>query len=365
MRGATGLAGSSIPGNRLALGDWATGRTVAACQRNRDPKSKDSGHPAVNYMKYVYLDQMHWIALARAAKGRSDGSVFVEVLDAAQGAVTNGRAVFPVSFAHLLETARAPRPEQRADLAALMTSLSMGVVLRWSRPVVEFQLRNAVRRLFGDPLLQDAPSPFGRGVEDVFCVDLSALLNLPPDRAARLRKSLDTPDAWISLLSYEDEASRRAGINSTDRIAKEAVDEHERRRATWAGENGDFTRRAYAVLLTRMFWLELQRYLNEIGRTVDEWGNSGPESLMGFWESIPSLHVEMELSTQMHRQTSKAWTTRDDRDIGFLSLAIPTCSVVVTEKFWVELSHRRKLHDRYGTVLLSDLRDLRRHIQAM
>jgi hypothetical protein len=149
-----------------------------------------------------------------------------------------------------------------------------------------------------------------------------------------------------------------------DRIAKEAVDEYERRRASWEGENGDFTRRAYAVLLTSIFWVELQRYLHEIGRTVDEWGNAGPERLMGFWESIPSLHVEMELHTQMHRQKSKAWTTHDDRDIAFLALAIPACGVVVTEKFWVDLSRRRKLHDRYGTVLLSDLRDLRSHIPA-
>lgn len=86
---------------------------------------------------------------------------------------------------------------------------------------------------------------------------------------------------------------------------------------------------------------------------------------MEFWKSIPSLHVEIELHTQMHLQKSKAWTTRDDRDIGFLALAIPACSVVVTEKFWVDLSHRRKLHDRYDTVLLSDLRDLGRHLQPM
>ena len=316
-------------------------------------------------MKHVYLDQMHWIALAKAAKGRPDGSDFVEALNAARDAVANRRVVFPLSFAHLFETARAPTPEQRAELAELVTSLSMGVVLRWSRPLVEFQLRNAVRRLFPQPLLQPEPSPFGRGVEDVFSFDLSALLNFPAERAAQLRRSLDTPDAWISLLSCEDEASRKAGITSTDRIAKEAVDEYERRRTTWEGENGDFTRRAYAVRLTRIFWVELQRYLHEIGRTVDEWGNAGPERLMLFWESIPSLHVEIELHTQMHRQKPKAWTTHDDRDIAFLALAIPACSVVVTEKFWVDLSHRRKLHDRYGTVLLSDLRDLRRHIQAM
>ncbi len=313
-------------------------------------------------MKYIYLDQMHWIALAKARRRRSRPSDCTTVLDAAREAVANERAVFPLSFAHLIETARAPRPDQRTDLATLMTALSVGVVLRWSRPLVEFQLRNAVRRLFDHPVLQGEPSPFGRGIEDVFCVDLLARTDIPAERAARFRRGLDTPAAWISLLSYEDEASRKAGIDSTDRTAKEAIETYERRRAAWSGES---TRRAYAAALTRTFWVELQRSLQEIGHTVEEWGNVGPSRLMEFWESIPSLHVEMELHTQMHRQKSKAWTTHDDRDIEFLALAIPSCDVVVTEKFWVDLSHRRKLHDRYGTVLLNDLTDLTRHLQAM
>lgn len=316
-------------------------------------------------MKYVYLDQMHWVALAKAAAKRPDGAHFIEVLEAAREAVANRRAAFPPSFAHLLETARAPKREQRAELAVLMTSLSMGVVLRWSRPLVEFQLRNAVRRLFAQPVIQPEPSPFGHGLEDVFSLDIPQRLSLPPERATRLRRTLDTPEAWISLLSHKNETSRRASITSVERIAMEAVDEYERRRTTWADEGGDWTRRAYAVLLTKVFEEELQRSLHEIKRTLDDLRNAGPERLMELWESIPSLHVEMELHTEMHCQKSKPWTTHDDRDIACLSLAIPACDVVVTEKFWVDLSRRRKLDDRYITVLLSNLGDLPRHIQAM
>ena len=145
----------------------------------------------------------------------------------------------------------------------------------------------------------------------------------------------------------------------------EGVQEYERRRSTWAGEDVDFTRRAYAVLLTKVLWVELQRSLQEIGRTVSDWGNAGTERLMQFWESIPAFHVEMELSMQMHRQKSKPWTIRDDRDIGFLSLAIPSCDAVITEAFWVDLARRRGLNERYETVLLSDLTDLTSFIQEV
>lgn len=315
-------------------------------------------------MKYVYLDQMHWVALLKAEKGRSDGADFIEVLGAVKDAVATRRAVFPLSHAHMMETARVPRPQQRVELAGLMTRLSMGVVLRRSRPTVEFQLRNAVRRMFGQPLLEPEPSPFGRGVEDASCFDVWNLPDMTPERAARLRSLLDAPNAWIDLLSYKNEASRKAAITSVDRIGREAVDEYTHRRKIWAGADAKLTRRAYGVLLTKTFWVKLQLFLREVGHTVDEWGNAGPQRLMEFWESIPALHVEMELATQMDRQRSKPWTTHDDRDIAFLSLAIPACDVVVTEAYWVDLARRRKLDLRYGTVLLSDLRDLPRHIQS-
>jgi hypothetical protein len=309
-------------------------------------------------MKYIYLDQMHWISLAKAAKGRSDGSDFLPALNAAKDAVANQRAVFPLSFSHLLETARAPQLEQRETLATLMTRLSAGNVLRWSRPLVEFQLKNAVRMMFGEYVFEPEPSPFGRGVEDVFSTDIVSRLNLSNERADRLRLSLDTPDAWISLLSHSDEESRRAAIKSTDGIAIDAVKDYESRRVLWAGENADFARRAYAAILTKLFWLALQKSLHEIGRTVDDWGKSGPERLVEFWKSIPALDIELELHSQMHLQASKAWSSHDDRDIAFLALAIPACDVVVTEKFWVNLSERRKLQQRYDTTILSDLRKL-------
>jgi hypothetical protein len=315
-------------------------------------------------MKYVYLDQNHWISLAKAAKGRPDGANFVKALDVAKSAVADGRAVFPLSSVHFMETARA-NPRQRNELAALMTCLSSGVVLRWwSHPLVEIQIRNAVRRMFGEPLLQNEPSPFGRGIEDAFGMELCRLLDMPPERAERLRSGLETPEGLIALLTHKDEAGRKAYIACSDRMGKEAVAEYERRRTLCAGEDQDQSRGAYAAIHTTTFSMELQRSLPEIGRTVDDWGNAGPSRLMEFWESIPSLHVEMELNTQMHRQKSKAWTTHDDRDIGFLSLAIPACDVVVTEKFWVDLAHRRKLDAHYDTVLLSDLSDLPKYLAA-
>jgi hypothetical protein len=309
-------------------------------------------------MKYIYLDQLHWIHLAQAATGQTHGQPYSEALDAARCAVRDGRALVPLSCVHVVETAKPAKLRQRADLAHLMTELSRGTVLRRCRSLVRFQIGNAVRRMFGQAAVGPEPCPFGRGVEEAFGLDLAPLLGIPAHRAQALRQVLDSPAAWFDLLSCGHESERLAGINAVRRIGEQAVSEYERRRHALLGMRKDMPDRVYAALLTCTFQQELQECLAEIRRTLPEWARAGPDRLVEFWRDIPTLHVEMELHVEMQRQLSKAWTPNDDMDITCLSLAIPSCDVVATEAFWVDLAKRHSLHSRYNTVLIADLSQL-------
>lgn len=83
----------------------------------------------------VYLDLSHWIGLAKAATGHPDETRHAPALAACRGARAAGRAVFPLSAAHYMETARIKDPAQRRDLAEVMEELS-GFATLMSRPVV-------------------------------------------------------------------------------------------------------------------------------------------------------------------------------------------------------------------------------------
>jgi hypothetical protein len=122
-----------------------------------------------------------------------------------------------------------------------------------------------------------------------------------------------------------------------------------------ADEDLDTVRRAYAAKLTMELLEPLSQKLRATGRSLQEWGELGAEKLMDFWKSIPCLHVELELHTQRDREKSKKWEANDTLDIGSLSLAIPACDVVVTERFWVSLITRRGLDKAYNATVLSDL----------
>lgn len=308
-----------------------------------------------NSMLYIYLDQNKWIDLTKAIGGKPDGARYVPVLHAARQAVRDGKALFPLSSFHIMETAKSPRAEQRKLLAEIMTEFSQGIVLRAASQLVPQYLGRAVQQCFDEQVTEPAPTPFSRGVEDAFNFDVCQVLGISKDRGELLRSFLDTPEAWRDLLSYNQEAERKAGITSVRTVGVQAADKNEDARAQMTRENLDTIRRTYAATLTMNLRGPLLQSLLAAGKSPQQWGALGFEKLMDFWMSIPCLHVELELHTQKHRQNSKKWEANDTLDIGALSLAVPACDIIVTERFWVSLISRRGLDRAYNAKVLSDL----------
>jgi len=77
----------------------------------------------------VYLDLNHWISLAQAATGHSDGARFVQVLAACREARRAGVAIFPLSNSHYVEISKIKDPRQRQDLAHVIEELSDFITL--------------------------------------------------------------------------------------------------------------------------------------------------------------------------------------------------------------------------------------------
>lgn len=88
----------------------------------------------------------------------------------------------------------------------------------------------------------------------------------------------------------------------------------------------------------------------------------GREQLLAFWESIPTLHVEIALESERDEQRSREIQANDVIDVSFLSVAIPYCDIVVTERFWVHLAQRNGLDQSYDTILLTDLTELEQYL---
>ncbi len=72
----------------------------------------------------VYLDQNHWINLAKAAVGHPGGRPHRLALDALREARAGGRIIVPLSLTHIMETVSNQNRRQRADLTSVMEELS-------------------------------------------------------------------------------------------------------------------------------------------------------------------------------------------------------------------------------------------------
>jgi hypothetical protein len=82
------------------------------------------------------------------------------------------------------------------------------------------------------------------------------------------------------------------------------------------------------------------------------------QSARVFVRAMPSTDVSTELKTAWHRNRDKPWTANDIYDIDAMSLAVPYCDVVVTEKACHHALEAAHLGKRMHTALLRNLEDL-------
>jgi hypothetical protein len=107
---------------------------------------------------------------------------------------------------------------------------------------------------------------------------------------------------------------------------------------------------------------ELTEALDRAGLNWEHIYGLQDEGMSKLIEAIPIIHMASELQRQRESAADKPWTSNDLNDLFFLMTALVYCNVVVTEKQWVDLAKRSKLDSQYGTVLLSDLAGLSRHL---
>src|SRR5262245_2171726 len=116
-------------------------------------------------MKTVYLDQLHWIEISKAIHGLTSRDGTVETLAHMRRRVSEGKLLFPLSFAHYFETLKRADPPARQRLSAVMRELSGGYTIAALTTVVKHEIRSALISKLG---LDSSLAPLqllGRGID--------------------------------------------------------------------------------------------------------------------------------------------------------------------------------------------------------
>jgi hypothetical protein len=119
------------------------------------------------------------------------------------------------------------------------------------------------------------------------------------------------------------------------------------------------------VVMGREVIIELFEAINEAlearGRDLSAvWTDR--DAARGIVNAMPSTDVAVTLKTAAHRNPQKGWLRNDIYDIDALSVAVPYCDVVVTEKHAHHVLQTERVPSRMDTVLLCRLGDLPRQL---
>lgn len=323
-------------------------------------------HRKPNSPPMVYLDQNKWIDLARAYHGLPQGARFTPVLHKIQAAVQQNAARFPFSSIHVIETLKMGDADRRARLAQVMAEVSEGWTIAQPERVFADELKVAVpKAMHAAPLLL-SPTVFGRGIEFAF--------GDTPHAQTHLRL-LDSPVAQEKLLALaalaavltNTESLRRPGIDRYNAAMNSIAAEVEQIRNLVRQRPRDLQQRQF---IARLIIDRLSHHQDELLAAlaptrigVETFFTSlGRPGFTQFLSDMPTTHVEMELRNQRFAQYQRPIDSHDLHDISFLSVAIPYCDIVVTERQWVALAQNRQLDQIYHTTLLHDLADLEKHL---
>lgn len=331
----------------------------------------------------VYLDQWVWIRLAQVLSGKSDNSNHKRALEKVLSASDAG-VIFPISVTHYVETFKIRDGDRRRFLAAVMIRASKCRTLRARKDLLRSQMLNAMHEQFERPTFRPAPiAPFGVGVHFAF-QGLQFNLDLlgSPEIVSRARRTFSP--AVLCRMTQWAETQFLSGPRDAD--VKRLRDEYgykpettytsSLKRLEWEQVYIDLLREDPIdadKLRVRVQAREAIHELAEITHsTLREYGlsfarafrvESDPPSvtrprIVGFYDAMPSVRIAVDMKAELFKDQSRRWKVNDLHDIDALSMAIPYCDVVVSDKAAVHSVKTTGADNRNGTVVTQKISDL-------
>lgn len=326
----------------------------------------------------VYLDLNHWYVLSDAEAGRPRRPGDVLILEQLKALVADGSVISPLSAVHYMEVTENPRDQQRDEVADVMAAISRFRTLASYTKILEEELDNQLQARFGRPTEVRTTPKFGVGVGFAFGTPGRLRIRGPADAIARLsneeiaqlaafENAANANAEWL-MLAGPTSAGRRAIPGYEPYAARQVADQElDRIRRVVQNLRADpsLYRRLDDVLAAQEYVVEfielLSQALQHAGIRQDEW-LTDPDDLAAFLLALPSRRVSVAMKGRYLQDLNHNWTVNDLRDIMALSIAVPYCDVVVTDRQACDAVIRAGLDVTFGTTVLRSLDTLATHL---
>jgi hypothetical protein len=321
-------------------------------------------------VKRVYLDQCHWIRLEAAAH-RNAADPAAQALAVLRYGVGEGLVSVPLSAVHYMETYE--RPTSRRRLAALMAELSRFHAIAGPPDVLPAELDGYLHERYGKPIEPRLLRVFGRGFAFALGANFPSFrarddVEWPPGKRARFERvaseavefmMLSGPPDGVPIPGWdENEGYRKFGERH---LAHEQALRHA------LVKDGPATPKKIHDFVAAIELMDILEPLNEAFEharitKAESADLDTAEGMTALLRALPSRDVIFDLRRLRHADRQARWESNDLNDLGALSVALPYCDVVVTEKQWRHLAYQAGIPARYNTVVLDNLGSLPQHL---
>lgn len=331
--------------------------------------------------RLVYLDLNHWISLAKAATGHATGAQYAPALAAVRVAVASGRYVFPLSLTHYMEMVGILDPRQRGDIADVMEEVSGFSTLLSRTAIMRLEIEAALDRVFAttSPHIADI-NLLGHGIGHAMgkrggLYIQSESRDVTSEVRAKWPGGLAVFDAFLADAHLQLERGVLRGPTDAEvpdlqargwdptatRTIAEQRSESERQQAERLDQSPEWRNRLRDIVQARYLTLEVINILNQAlidrDRNIDN-VFTDRESGRAFTESMPSANIHVALVEAAHRNRDKSWEPNDIFDVDGLSIAVPYCDMVVTERHACHVIRTARIPQGMQTEIVPRLSDL-------
>ncbi|MFF6976234.1 hypothetical protein ACFZAV_00525 [Streptomyces sp. NPDC008343] len=330
--------------------------------------------------RLVYLDLNHWIYLAKAATGHRTGEQYKPALSAVRDAAQSERYLFPLSLTHYMELSGIQDPRQRGDVADVMEEVSGFTTLLTRSHIMRLEIEAALDQVFNtaSPHIADIDL-LGWGISHAMG-QRGLQIGLAPggtsdEARARWPNGPEAFDLFLANTKRYVERSILRGPSDAEvpgleargwdptvaRTVAEERAEWERQLAERLDQEPQYWNRLRDVVQARYLSHEVIDILNQAlfdrGRGIGD-VITDKKSGSHFTESMPSAYVHISLVDAAHRNRDKPWESNDIFDVDALSIAVPYCDLVVTERHACHVVRTARLPQAMNTEVVPRLRDL-------
>ena len=317
--------------------------------------------------KVLYLDQKCWINLAKVYFGKTseqENTIIDKLLESSE----KGQIIFPLAMPHIDETTHIANDDRRKKLTFLMVKMSNGYSLQpdFNR-VLRAEIRNFVLRKLGLNTVNIRDYVLKKGISNLFGAKATLVprkgtesSELPEDVKNNLMALLDSPEALKLALM-------QSVPKSLKRNKRELVKQLEKNRQELSAiKDKNYRKRVFfARSMIEVVLPELEKISNESTVFNDFFKTrTTKKDVKELLDNLPTANCLVTLIYRRDSQLKRPIKVNDFNDIWFLTLAIPYCDIVVTNKEMASMATQAKLDEKCKTIILSSIHQLEHYLNG-